>query len=175
MAHLPGRAVETRIQLAVQDDASANARADEDAYHVPGFALQFLFKNPQRCAVAVVLHGHRHAPQLLLQQFLQRHVLPLQVRGDDHAARFGIDRSGSAQAHPAHLFEVQIKFIHRVPHAAGNPLDDLLGAALGFGAHFRVRQAVELVVENAGQDLGASQIDADVMLSFGSGFSHKAG
>ena len=46
---------------------------------------------------------------------------------------------------PAHLFEAQIGFIHRVLHAAGDALDDGIYAALGFGADFGAAEALERV------------------------------
>ena len=82
-----------------------------------------------------------------------------------------VHRAGRADADAGHLFEREVGFVHRVLDAAGDALDDGFDAALGLGAELGGADALERVLEHAGEDLGAAKIDADDVFCFAA-FSH---
>ena len=84
----------------------------------------------------------------------------------------GSTAPGAPMPTRAHLLEIQIALIHGITDATGDAIDDFVGAALRLGAHFGAAQACKFVVKNAGQNLGAAEIDADEIFGFGAGVGH---
>ena len=84
-----------------------------------------------------------------------------------------IHRAGRADAHAGHLFEAEVGLVHRVLDAAGDALDDGLHAALGLGAELGGADAFERVLEDAGENLGAAQVNADDVFCFAAWFGHN--
>ena len=167
----PGGASEAGIQFAVQYDAPAYARAQENADDMPRFGGQLRLINSQHGGVGVVFHEDGQA-QRLFQRLFQRHVLPFQVGGEKDPAVPGIYSAGRADANGLDLLEVQVAFIHCVPHAAGDALDHFFRPALTLGAEFGAAQAIEFPVKQAGQDLGPAQVNPREVFPFFGCFRH---
>ena len=161
-------AIETGIQLAFQNQPSADARAEKNADHIAGFGFELDLVNPERAGVAIVFQKDLHL-ELLFQFLLERHIVPIEVGRENNLAGFGVHRPGRPDADGLDLFEVEVAFIHRLTNATGDAVDDFVRAAIRFGAHARASDAVEFVVEDAREDFGAAKIDADdatVLVSF---------
>src|SRR6266568_883094 len=134
------------VRSAVEDQAAANPRAHENAHHMTRFGLQFRHVHPEHGHAAIVLDENGH-PQMLFQLLLKGHVAPAQIRRENDAAGFGVHSARSAHADAAELFETEVGLIHGVLHAAGDALDDGVGAALGLGADLGGADVFEGVVE----------------------------
>src|ERR1051326_7979595 len=74
---------------------------------------------------------------------------------------------GPPDTDPRNLFHGEVRFVHRVANAAFDAAHDSFDAALGFGTDFCGADAVVGIVENAGEDFGAAQINSDDVFCFG--------
>ena len=91
------------VELTIDDQAAADARADEDSHDIPRLAFEFGHVHAQHRNVTVVFHEHRHV-QLFFQSLLERHILPsFQVRGKNDRAGWKVHRARRANTNAGHL------------------------------------------------------------------------
>src|SRR5207302_3665627 len=159
------RAIETRVQLAFQNEPAADACAEENTDDVARFGFQLHFVNSERADIAVVFQKDRPFEQFL-QFFLERHIVPAKIRRENDFPGFRIHGSGRADADGLDLLQVEVAFVHRLADATGDAPDHLVGSAVGFGADPRASNALKFCVEHARQDFGAAKIDANYAVFF---------
>lgn len=161
VANLAGSEVVADVEVAVDDDAAADAGADEDADEVLGLGFVFAVEGAEGADVAVVADEDGDG-EAFLQLFLKRDVFPPgKVGGEDDFAGIGIDGAGRADADGADVLHGEVAFIDGVVDAAGNAVDDGFDAAIGFGAELGGAFEVELVVEDAGENFRAAEVYAE--------------
>ncbi|MGX1094056.1 hypothetical protein RKD47_004737 [Streptomyces albogriseolus] len=163
MAELGGHAEVAAAQLVADDHAAAEAGAQGDADDVAvALARAELVLAPGR-RVGVVLHDDRKA-HAGLDLLLERLVAPVDVGGEVDLGALAVDVSGRADAHADDVVSGACSF-----HRGGDGVHDLLGRARG--RHLVGREDGAFLVDHAGRDLGAADVDADgeshESLSFG--------
>src|SRR3974377_2167185 len=104
---------------------------------------------------------------MLLKVLLERHVLPaLQVRGENDCAGVEVNGTGRPDAYARYMLQAEASFVHRILHAAGDPLDHGFGTALRLGAHLGGANAFLGILEDAREDLGPAEVNTHNVFSF---------
>jgi hypothetical protein len=159
VAELAGPAAEALIDLAVQHQTAADARAKGDHQHVlaaGGGAAPLL---AQGGTVGVIVEVNRHA-QLRFQERCHGHVLPVQVDCVDNNPACAVTDTGGADTGPLQLLGGHAGCIHGLASSAGHVGNDAGRPQLHLCGRFAPPDDLALVSHDACFDCCSAQINA---------------
>ena len=161
VADLSGRARHALMDPTVEDDASADPRAQRQAHEASGALPRPAAPLAVGRAVGVVVQGGGH-PSGLDQQLPQRGVPPTQVWRFQHGPRVQLHRPGSARANPRHIVrKADARGRRRLPHHGGDLPGRGRGSLLGTGGGGTHRHRSAAVGTNESHDkVGAPDVHA---------------
>ena len=117
----------------------------------------------------VVLDDQRPPPRGRHER-LEVHVAPVEVRGELHARGAELDLPGNADAHAANLGRLDVRLLDDRLDALHDAAEDGRRAALRGGRLLRPGEELQVVVEQARQDLRPAEIDAEPVSRAHTGF-----
>ena len=162
MAPLPGAAVDAGVDLAVEDDARADAGAQGHQDQALNVLVLVVIELPQGGAVRVVAQMDGHVRPFAVEHLRHRHGPNGDVHGlDDHAPPV-VHRAGEAHAHGRHLVTGHVVLLHQgdghvrqgLPHLLHG--EELQGLLLGGG------DLIALVYQT-GLQVGPADVDTDII------------
>ncbi len=155
MAELAGGAARTPVQLAVRDDAAADAGAQGEHDHLARAAAGAVAKLGEAGHVGVVVDHDRHAVALA-EQIAQGHVAQRQVGRQHDAAGAKVDHRRRADAERVDRAVLG----HGLVEATVQVVEAGTGR-LGGGGAARAGQDAEGIVDQPDGELGSAEIDTD--------------
>ena len=99
MAEFTSRVARSVVNLTVQQDPAADARADRETQHVGAAPGGTLPPFPERGTVGVIVEFGLKS-ETLLEARAERHVGPTEIRSEKHGAGLGIERTRRSDAQP---------------------------------------------------------------------------
>ena len=152
-----------QIELAVDDHASAEPRADEEARHVAVALRRAEAVLAEDAEVHVVADEKRHA-EALLHVLADRVIAPREVRREEHDAALLIDDAGRAGCDGVQLLPVDAGVADHLLHDADDDLLDVRRAvAAGLRALFQAVDDLILLIKDGAEHLRAADVETDVV------------
>ena len=163
VADLCAREIGACIDLAVDDDAAADARAERDADCIDRALCSARDKFAVGCGVRVILNECRSAGRLG-DPLDHRDIVEIEVVGifDDAGRR--ICDARRTDADPLDLLRRQACLRDRVQRAGGHIRRDLLCGARTVGLARDLFENLIILVYESGDDIRAAEINANVIL-----------
>src|SRR5262249_4856684 len=152
-------------QLAVDDDAAADAGANRHADDVRSAARRTLPPFADRRTVRVVVE-RRGKMESFGNPIAQREIPPAEIRRDDHESLLAIERSRRTNADADEITPTRARLRDGVENHALDQPDDAIGDALCAGLRRRGDRAHRIVLlavgrHRADDDVGAAEVYAD--------------
>ena len=143
--------------LAVQNEAAADARPDENTVGALGVARGAAPKLARHAQSHVVAHDNRTVP-FAAQQFAQRRAGEGRIGRHDDRASFGIHDAGHAQSHAADVGAREFRVFERAVHRFVN-LGEHGVFVIAVGFELAARENFAILVKRRRQNFGAADID----------------
>ena len=162
MAQLTGRAVRAGPDFAVHNDARAHARAQGEENGGAGIAAYArLILGPASHRRVVIDEDGQVV--VGFQLLAQGNVAPAEIGAEDDAAGFLLGNAGNTDADGGDILRGQLRLVQELGDACGHIAHNVGVGTLGQGRGFGLAQDLAILADQADGDVGAAQIDADVV------------
>ena len=173
MSNLTRREIVPVVEVAIENEPAAHARADPDTQNELGTFARAEFILAIDRDVHVVVEVRRHLC-FLGQQVCDRLVLPAQVHRLKHDALLRIDRARRTDADAAELREFDLRRNARLIHGVHDAVEHRIQPLVGLGLLLRLAQQLEVGRDHAHLHVGATEVDPDEWFFRGHGEFQRA-